>query len=165
VDVGGAGFRDLLDDLGTVGGTASSRDRAGRLACNDAEIRLDLPGRARFALLPDPLEEQLDRDLGDFIATGVDTRHGGDREPRLVDIVESDDRDLLRDADPLLAEGSEHAEAERVVECEDRVERNSLLEHAASGDRSALAVPWLGDADELVGLGEPGGGESLPVSL
>jgi PKD repeat protein len=82
-----------------------SRGLAGR----DPEVGQDLPRRRLVALLVDPLDQEVDRDLCDLVPTGIDARHRRDREARLVDVVESDHRHVVRDANSCLSQRAERS--------------------------------------------------------
>ena len=146
--------------VGAVGDVGEPRG----LASYDVEIGLDPPRRDPLALLRDPLHQHPHGELGDVVATGIDAGQRRDREPRRIDVVESDHRHVVGNPHARLGEGTQSADGECVVEREEAVEGGSRRDESASGGRTGVVVPQARGTHECGVLRNAGDLECLMVA-
>src|SRR5262245_32769384 len=91
-------------------------------ARDEPEGRLDIAG-GLHGLALDPGDERPDGEPADVVLVGRDGGEGGVAEPALLDVVEPDDRDVLRDPQPGLDDRPHRADRDEVVVREHRIGR------------------------------------------
>src|SRR4051812_5368022 len=69
----------------------------------------------------DALGQEVNAGAGDAGLVRRDGRQGRGGERALVDVVDADDRDVTRDFEPCLAQGTQRPDGKEVVEAEQRV--------------------------------------------
>ena len=147
-------------------GAASRPGPAGQggLALRHAELREEQARRPGRDGIVDALEQRVHRRAGDPLLPGIHGRQRRDRVPRLVEVVEPDDGDILRHAPAGLLQGAHGPERERVVEAEDRVEIGAPVEEFAHASRAVRAMPERRVADDRLVVRHARGLERLPVA-